>query len=307
MGGSTIGYERAGFDVRLGVDLWDQAAEWHRRNLPGRRVLEASVLGLSAARVLREAGLPAGGLDVLDGSPPCQGFSGANHGANRLTDIEKLRDPRNGLPAVWARLAAELRPRAVIMENVARMSVPLFAPVLREVRDVLRGAGYALSAGVISAADYGVPQTRPRFYLLGVRGGPPPGLPPPTVSRHLTCSEALRDVPELDGPIKPAGGSRHISWRTAGPGRPVHPAWKSVKRLDPGRPSFTITASFTPMHWKYNRHLSRAETLRIMSFPGDFLLPESGSLALRLVGNSVPPPMAEAVGRHVIRALGGNA
>ena len=109
-GGSSLGYRMAGYRELLAVE-WDPVAtESFRANFPGVPVHEGDIAELTGEECMRLAGIGPGELDVLDGSPPCQGFSTAGR--------RKLHDPRNGLFREFARLLGEIRPRAFVMENV---------------------------------------------------------------------------------------------------------------------------------------------------------------------------------------------
>ena len=104
-----------------------------------------------------------GPVDVVIGGPNCQGVSERG-----------MRDPddiRNSMFPEFARLIAELKPRAFVMENVAGLTHRHNWPLLRSIFRTLTGLGYRCAGDVVRAADYGVPQLRHRFLLIGVRGG----------------------------------------------------------------------------------------------------------------------------------------
>ena len=124
----------AGYRELLAVEWDDNAVATFRLNFPGVPVHHGDIARLSVADCLRLAAIAPGELDVLDGSPPCQGFSTAGK--------RDLHDPRNDLFREYVRLLRGLRPRALVMENVSgmvkgRMKL-VFADILRE----LKGSGY---------------------------------------------------------------------------------------------------------------------------------------------------------------------
>ena len=163
-GGSSLGYERAGFRV-VGACEWDKwAAESHRRNHPRTPMVERDVREVSADELMgRETR-----LDLLDGSPPCQGFS--------TSGFQHLDDERNTLWAQWRRLARELEPRAIVFENVTGLLNKRMRPVFDAMWIALEADGWHLSAGILAANQFGLPQIRRRVFVLGMRDAPP-GLP----------------------------------------------------------------------------------------------------------------------------------
>lgn len=160
-GGSSLGYSMAGFRELLAVE-WDQnAVDTFRLNFPDVPVYHGDIAALSVEDCLARTGLQPGELDVFDGSPPCQGFSTAG---KRMID-----DPRNQLFREYVRLLRGLRPKVFVMENVSGMVKGkmklIFADILRE----LKASGYQVSARLMNAMYFNVPQSRERMIFIGVR------------------------------------------------------------------------------------------------------------------------------------------
>ena len=160
-GGSSLGYSMAGYRELLAVEWNGHAVETFRLNFPDVPVYHGDIAQLSANDCLRLAGIAAGELDVLEGSPPCQGFSTAG---KRVLD-----DPRNQLFREYVRLLRGLQPRVFVMENVSGMVKGkmklVFADALRE----LKAGGYVVSARLLNAKYFNVPQSRERLIFIGVR------------------------------------------------------------------------------------------------------------------------------------------
>lgn len=160
-GGLTVGLKRAGFRVAAAVEIEPHSFATYKANHPDVQCLKQDIATVSGADLLKLAG--ADEIDLLAGCPPCQGFTS-------LTAKYKDReDPRNLLVLEMARLAEEIQPRALMMENVpglARKGKSLYG----QIRARLQALGYRLTEGVLQVADYGVPQFRRRFVLLGGRG-----------------------------------------------------------------------------------------------------------------------------------------
>lgn len=112
-GGSSLGYSMAGFREPLAVEWDEYAVETFRANFPDVPVWQGDIAELSVEECLRLTGLQPGELDVLDGSPPCQGFSTAGR--------RKMDDGRNQLFQEYVRLLRGLRPKVLVMENVSGM------------------------------------------------------------------------------------------------------------------------------------------------------------------------------------------
>ena len=156
-GGSSLGYSMAGYRELLAVE-WDQnAVDTFRLNFPDVPVYHGDIAKLSVDECLERAGLRAGELDVFDGSPPCQGFSTAGKRA--------MDDPRNQLFREYVRLLRGLQPKVFVMENVSGMVKGkmklIFADILRE----LKASGYLVSARLMNAMYFNVPQSRERMDL----------------------------------------------------------------------------------------------------------------------------------------------
>jgi DNA (cytosine-5)-methyltransferase 1 len=160
-GGSSLGYSMAGYRELLAVEWDDHAVETFKANFPDVPVWHGDIAKLSVEECLRITGLKPGELDVLDGSPPCQGFSTAGK--------RKMDDGRNQLFREYVRLLRGLQPKVLIMENVSGMVKGkmklIFVDILKELKD----AGYHVEARLLNAMYYGVPQSRQRMIFIGVR------------------------------------------------------------------------------------------------------------------------------------------
>jgi DNA (cytosine-5)-methyltransferase 1 len=152
-GGASLGLERAGYTV-TGFDYWSRAVDTH--NLNGLLAYEHN-LALSSC----DAGIPE--CDLLWASPPCQPFSAAGDG-------EGEADERDGFP--WAlRIIGRLLPSVVIFENVKGITFDKHSEYFGSVLLALTGLGYEWDWRVLNAADYGVPQTRQRCFIVARRDG----------------------------------------------------------------------------------------------------------------------------------------
>ena len=160
-GGLTVGLKRAGFHVVCAVENEEHACATYRANHPSVRLLEQDITEVSGDDLLNLAGRDV--IDLLAGCPPCQGYTSLNKVGND--------DPRNKLIFEISRLAAEIMPRAIMMENVPGLTTKGMKSY-QELKANLEGLGYKLdnSAKVLQAADYGVPQERRRLVILAGLG-----------------------------------------------------------------------------------------------------------------------------------------
>ena len=178
-GGLTVGLKRAGFRVVTAVEVETHSVATYRANHPDVSCLARDITTVSGKDLSNILGIDR--IDLLAGCPPCQGFTSLTikyHGKD---------DPRNRLVLEMARLAEELRPKAIMMENVpglARRGRSLCAGL----RSRLRALGYRLTEGVLQVANYGVPQFRRRLVLLAGRGFE---IPLPGVTRSGTNTAGL--------------------------------------------------------------------------------------------------------------------
>jgi DNA (cytosine-5)-methyltransferase 1 len=181
-GGSSEGFVRAGFKVLAAVDLDGMALRTYRLNhpsVPDDRVLCKDIQTLSKGLLRKLVGTK---LDVLIGSPPCQGFSLAGFRSKKtLNGYRPEEDKRNHLWESMVRATLELKPRLFLMENVPGMQsakredISFFDAVARRLEDE---GGYRTAVWRLNAAAFGVPQERMRCFLVASRLPLMPALPP---------------------------------------------------------------------------------------------------------------------------------
>jgi DNA (cytosine-5)-methyltransferase 1 len=162
-GGLTLGLKQAGFRVVGAIEIDPLAAETYRKNHRGVKVWQNDICELPVDLVMQRLRLEPGQLDLVAGCPPCQGFSTLTTLNGRIT----RDDPRNDLVFHFLRFVHGLRPKAVMMENVPGLAKDRR---IEEIVALLEGLGYQITRDVLDAADYGVPQRRKRFILLGGLG-----------------------------------------------------------------------------------------------------------------------------------------
>ena len=297
-GGSSLGYRLAGFDELLAVEWDNNAVQTFKINFPEVAVYHGDIANLSGIECMKLAGVSRGELDVLDGSPPCQGFSTAGK--------RKYDDPRNSLFREYARLLDELQPRVFVMENVTGMIKGYMKQAYLEAIKTLRACGYKARGEVMNAMYYNVPQSRERVIIIGVRNDLwiEPSHPKPQ-TRPISLRRALAGLTEVEEACYISKYEIGKEWHRLKPGTKSHkyislirPSWeKPSPTITKGVGACTSLASVT--HPSECRKFSISEGKRIGSFPDDFLMHGSWGECLERIGNSVPPNLMRAIAEHI--------
>ena len=305
-GGQSLGLEIAGFEHELAVELDQNACATLRHNRPHWKVAQGDVASPDVWDPAAYAG-----IDLLAGGVPCPPFTiaGKQLGATDERDL-----------FAWAiELCGVIGPRALLLENVRGLSLPRFAAYRQHVLDRLAALGYAADWRLLHAADYGVPQLRPRFVLIAMRPDdfayfawpqPHPGSTP-------TVGETLLDLMAGNGwpgaaawaakanDIAPTivGGSKKHGGADLGPTRAKR-AWRALGvdalGVADAAPSADDPATFLPK-------LTCEMVAKIQGWDGrEYRWEFTGRKTsnYRQIGNAFPPPVARALGECIRRALG---
>jgi DNA (cytosine-5)-methyltransferase 1 len=307
-GGSSLGYSMAGFKELLAVEWDDNAVATFKLNFPDVPVYHGDIAKLSVDQVLEMTGLQPGQLDVFDGSPPCQGFSTAGK--------RDFGDNRNQLFREYVRLLRGLKPKAFVMENVSGMVKGkmklIFAEILRE----LKASGYRVSARLLNAMYFNVPQSRQRMIFIGVREdlGIEPSHPK-AEAQPITVKQGFLNLPELDlltpiqwGTNPNRAVSKYIPLIRQGKScDDVHPkkAGYNLVRLSENKVSPTIPKTCNGSLFAGllppvgDRYCAIEEIKRLGSFPDSFAMFGDFEQKWMRIGNSVPPLFMRSIARHI--------
>lgn len=177
-GGMSHGFEQAGYRVLAGVDWDEDSLNSFALNHQGARTLKADLASMTPQEMGEALRLEPGGVDVVAGGPPCQGFS--RNRAFRHQDGSFVDDPRNHLYWHFFEYVGFFRPKVVVMENVPEILIKQNGYFKEAVFERFASLGYAVEAKVLNAADYGVPQRRRRAIFLAGRDGVRVRHPEPT-------------------------------------------------------------------------------------------------------------------------------
>lgn len=199
-GGMSLGFEMAGYRIGLGIDKDQLACQTHSHIFCGHTVCADLQTVSDPAGFLKSHDIDH--VDVIIGGPPCQGFSRVGRGKLRNLNIDHIKDPRNQLYREFMRFIASVQPLYFVMENVPDMvhyrdgdgKLP------DKIKKELTRAGYAVDMIILLAADFGVPQLRRRFFMVGNRLGVPVTWPKPAYGpgysrSYVTVWDAICDLP----------------------------------------------------------------------------------------------------------------
>lgn len=341
IGGLDFGFEAAGFETRVALEVDRHACKTVRLNRDWP-LIEGDINAVPSSAVLERAGLAPGEADMLIGGPPCQPFSKSGYWARG--DALRLDDPRADTLTGYLRILRDTRPRAFLLENVYGLAYQGKDEGLRYILDGIAqinretGTNYSVEWQMLNTAEHGVPQARERVFMVGSRDGrtfrfPEAGFGDPatidpklfgTLQPFSTAWDAIGDLaePHAEEPGLKVGGKwgdllptipegENYLWHTARGGGAELFGWRTrywsfLLKLSKRLPSWTVQAqpgaAIGPFHWN-NRRLTFTELCRIQTFP-DGLKIESGRTEMqRMLGNAVPSLMAEVLAREVRRQL----
>jgi len=297
-GGQALGLEGAGFHHAAVVEYEPLFCTTLRKNRPHWNVVQQDIRHIRAQDFT--------GVDLLAGGVPCPPFSVAG---NQLG----ADDERDMFPAALALIEA-IKPRAVLLENVPGFASGKFEHYRRSVLMKLAKFGYQPELKILQAANYGVPQLRPRCVLIALRPKDTEFFAwPPETPATRTVGETLVDLMGANGwpgaeswarlasGIAPTivGGSKKHGGPDLGPTR-AKLQWRKLSVDGMGiadtAPDETFPDSGLP-------RLTLRMVARLQGFPDDWQFAGGKTAAYRQVGNAFPPLVAQAVGLAIRRAL----
>lgn len=333
-GGTSRGFEMAGFDVILGVDIHKPSADTFHKNHKKATTIIGDLSTISEDFLFTF--LNGTDVHVLIAGVPCQGFSLNNRKRHEF-------DKRNFLFIEYLRYVKKISPPVAILENVSGMKSTANGQFIEEITNKFKQAGYAnVDNRLLNAADYGVPQIRKRLVFVATKKGLDFNWPvkthgTETKESYVSVKEAISDLPLIaagelsDAYIKKPKTDyqkemrknatileNHIAPKhpndtikkvaSTEPGQPMYPRFKQRIRLHWNKPSPTqvsggIRPQFQFGHPECARGLTVRERCRIQSFPDDFVI-LGGTVQGRVqTGNAVPPLLAKAIAKEVRKIL----
>ncbi|MEO5357152.1 MAG: DNA cytosine methyltransferase [Nitrospirae bacterium YQR-1] len=296
-GGQALGIELAGFEHKGLVEIDQHCCNTLRLNRPYWQVFEQDIETFD--------GSPFEKLDLLAGGLPCPPFSKAGKQLGKA-------DERNLFPAA-IRLIEQIRPRAVMIENVRGILDSIFEDYRKYVSGQIGKLGYKTDWRLLNASDYGVPQLRPRVIFVAILEKYADAFewPTPNKQRPLTVGETLFDLMvsrcwrgalswrEQANEIAPTivGGSKKHGGPDLGPTR-ARKAWSALSVDGLG-----IADEPPDVNFVGTPRLTIPMVARLQGFPDDWVFTGKKTQAYRQVGNAFPPPVACAVAAQIHACL----
>jgi DNA (cytosine-5)-methyltransferase 1 len=296
-GGQALGLEKAGFSHLELIEIDHFACETLKFNRPKWRIIEGDIRKYTPKHIKN--------LDLLAGGVPCPPFS--------IAGKQLGHDDERDLFPEALRLVAELRPKAVMLENVRGLLDTIFDKYRMGIIQNLTNLGYIADWKLLNASDYGVSQLRPRVVFIALKKDIAPffSWPEPLNKIPLTVGELLYDIMTKNGwayandwkkkafDIAPTlvGGSKKHGGPDLGPTR-AKKAWASLSVDGSGIADEPPNKDFVGMP-----KLTIEMVARIQGFPEDWHFIGKKTNAYRQIGNAFPPPVAEAVGKQIFYAL----
>lgn len=327
-GGIDLGFHQAGFKTVFATDIWDISCRTLLENFKDVEIVCDSITHID----FKEIKDRYQHIDGLIGGPPCPPFS-----KSRFYRVEKERginDADGQLTLTnYFRAVEELQPTFFLFENVYGFIYKPHQAALDYLIMESERLGYNITYKVVNTANYGIPQTRERFFCIGVKKYfnkfvfPKETHADPKMNDALgllpwvTAGETIGDI-DYDLPedkymeagskhkdllkLVPPGDNYLYFTKERGYPEPLFKwrsrYWSFLLKLSPDRPSWTIQASHSnnmgPFHWK-SRFLRIQEIKRIQTFDDNYKIVGTFREQWRQIGNAVPPLMANLIAKQV--------
>ncbi|QEZ68486.1 DNA cytosine methyltransferase [Paraclostridium bifermentans] len=324
LGGFSQGFEKAGFESVLAIDVWKDAIETYNYNRENK-VAKNMDIKLLDSEMIKEI-TSKHHITGIIGGPPCQGFS--------TVGTRNVEDDRNFLYLEYYRVVKEVMPDFFVIENVKGLLTLNKGMFYDDIKERFGSLGYTIEAKILDASDYGVPQKRLRVFFVGLKNGKKFEFPEP-LGYKISTKEALGDLPSLDNlnnldeelkynheplnnfqkearnnsieiynheqtkhteqtidiisKIKDGGSIKDLPeefWN-------VRKYNKAFQRMNSQEPSHTVdTGHRNYFHYEENRVPSVRECCRLQSIPDEFIITGSKTSQYKQVGNCVPVNLA---------------
>jgi DNA (cytosine-5)-methyltransferase 1 len=185
-GGLSLGAEMAGISVRYAIEIDPDAAKTFKKNHPDAKVICEDIRKINPTDLI-DVNNP---VFIIMGGPPCQGFSMSN------TISRNMDNPKNFLFKEFVRFVKEIKPIWFVLENVKGLTSMNQGNTQHLIEDCFRELGYTVKSKVLCASDYGVPQNRHRFFMVGNRLNIDFDFPK-EAKEKISVIDAISDLPSL--------------------------------------------------------------------------------------------------------------
>ena len=310
-GGSSLGYKMAGFKELLAIEWEENAVETFKANFPEVPIWKSDICQVKANEVMDFCNIKKGELDILDGSPPCQGFSTAGR--------RKVNDVRNDLFKPFLNMINEIQPKVFIMENVSGQVKGKMKGKFIEIIQSLKFINYRVKSKLMNSVNYNVPQSRQRMIYIGVRNDLDlEPIFPEKNNKKVSFKESMVGINNSGEEIVFPDPKQIVfkKYKLAeiikmiAPGRTAtdilgYGKGFGLRRINPNRPSHAIIKFFSrrmtagTLHPYEDRFLTIMELKRIFSFPDNFIFIGSFEERWARLGNCVPPLFIKAIAETI--------
>ncbi len=318
-GGFHLGMEKH-FEVLVATDIEGAAEKTHKANWPQLPFINEDIRKISGKDMLDLAdGIKP---DIIFGGPPCQGFS--------TLGAKLSSDPRNILFDHYARLVEDLSPKCFLFENVKSLTTMYQGRFKDSIIKRFQELGYTVYQKVLNSVDYGVPQNRERVFFFGTKIDHPFKFPSRThgegLKKYTTVGEAINDLAgNLENELNAHTPLNHSEivierYKFIPEGGKLPPPEElperirrknfgnTYKRLHREKPALTMVPGNNAfaIHPVLNRSLTPREAARIQTFPDSHIFIGDRRRQCILVGNAVPPVLAEKIGEEILNHMNKN-
>ncbi|NOR55167.1 MAG: DNA (cytosine-5-)-methyltransferase [Sulfurovum sp.] len=317
-GGMSLGFLEAGYNLLLANDIEPEAKNSHNLNHPNIPFICQDISTIQRKQIFDIIGEQ--NIDVIIGGPPCQGFS-------NMGDKSSC-DPRNFLFESYLRIIEWVKPKCVLMENVAGFKNMYGGVFYNKLCNKLSLLGYDVYSKIIDSSQYGVPQIRKRVFVFATRMSGSYHFPSPSslnvgnLSSKQNVGDAIMDL--LDNYDKfdnhtPLNHTdiviRRYEYIPEGEKLPAPEKLppeirrknfgNTYQRLHRMKPSTTMVPGNNafPIHPTLNRSLTPREAARLQSFPDFHIFTGTRANQCKLVGNAVAPLLAAKLAQSITSHL----
>lgn len=331
-GGLSKGFEMAGFQTKIAIDMWEDAVKTFNHNHPGEPVAICKDIHEWTNESLQQM-IADGDVVGIVGGPPCQGYS--------TVGTRDVDDPRNHLYKEYCRIVEQVQPDFFVIENVKGLTTLSGGAFKDDIITRFSNLGYNVTYKILNAADYGVPQNRYRVFFVGMKKGK--FIFPEVHSSKVTTEDALSDLPELIGTEKVEEykteplteyqrqmrgkskrllnheGTNHSQQtidiisliKDGGKIKDLPSEYWNVRKYNKafermyskGQSNTVDTGHRNYFHYKQNRIPSVRENARLQSFEDSFEILGSKTSQYKQVGNAVPPLLSYAIAKAIMEQL----
>ena len=321
VGGGCMGAKLAGGKILAINEFIEEARRVYKINFPDTPIIPNDIRELSGEDIMSIAGIKKGELDLLMGSPPCSSFSTVGKREEGWGEVKAYSDTKqrtDDLFHEFARVLKEIQPKYFIAENVASLlegkakflfgteQLDMFGEelgngVVKESEtfyQVLTNAGYKVRYEVMDSKDFGVPQSRKRLIIVGVRNDIDQKIryPLPVTRQRITLGEAFSGFENTKEELAEADIKKYAIYQASldTPEGAKSTKYFSLIKQSPNKYAGTLTqtagclSAASIVHWE-NRKFTVREAIAIMGFPKDIYLGDTYSNKIERLGRAVTP------------------